>query len=607
MTHAMECYIFGAGKWGAGFYKKIENDPTYVVKGFIDNNPQRRGQIYCGQRIFLPSDIADKDTLIVIATGYFRLITQQLKSLGFTHVQSCIICGEWETDTDYSYVLFDADSATVFGQCVPDLAQAARIRADFQLNYSADHLIELQSDASATARTDQRKTVLFIAYLFPPIGGSGVQRSIKFVKYLVRMGYRVIVLTVGQYFDATSPQDRSLLQDIPDEVEIIRIDERYAAYSQLSQRERQEIYNLFLGNLLDSEWLPQFLASAAPTGELVPQLPYEHYIWTNECLKHVAQLIDFSSIDVLYTTASPFADFMLGYYLKQKYHIPWVMDYRDPWASDDHHWRFFSGPWGDDVRPMLQAIERETIKAADAVVTVAASVQADIQDVYGLEGVLARQIVNGYDEDDFAVLAASADGSNARTGVFTICHNGNIYGNEDLSELVKILNQLIADRRIDQQRIRIVVNGTIEYALDAAVLAQDTYGLVERRGRLSHMDSLQSAQQSDLLLLLLSRGGAARDAIAGKLFEYVRLGVPVLAFSSRGSAAEQVLRQTRTGSNFAYEDTQAVADYIAARYEDWLRGQTNFAPDNEAIRQYSRETETRQLIGVFEQCMAKGK
>ena len=350
-----------------------------------------------------------------------------------------------------------------------------------------------------------------------------------------------------------------------------------------------------------------FISAPMDIASLVPALAYEHYIWVNECLKQADTLVDFNDIDIIYTTASPFSNFMLGYYLKQKHKIPWVMDYRDAWASDDYIWNLYRRTWGDDLRTQMCALEQETLKAADAVVAVQDCVLEAVHGFYGIDDVLTRQIVNGYDEDDFQGLYDKNSAVISDNKPFTICHNGDIYGTRDLGILIDILTNLIDTKVIDRQRAKVIVNGKIETTQYQEVKKKDVYNLYDPRGRQSHLLSLETARKADLLLLLVQKGESGRTVFTGKLFEYLRLGVPILSFSVHGSAAEKVILETRTGDNFDYGEKREAAAYIQKCYQDWLQGKTDYQPDYQQIKKYSREAETSQLADIFEQCLAGGK
>ncbi|MFW6390106.1 MAG: glycosyl transferase, partial [Halanaerobiales bacterium] len=172
--------------------------------------------------------------------------------------------------------------------------------------------------------------VLVVAHIFPPLGGSGVQRTLKFVKYLKKYAWEPVVLTVGK--SAYPINDKSLMADIPTETPIFRIDEEY----QIDFKGLQELVSLYKGMIDDSELINQYILDLFNDMNKLNnllKLPDRYILWAKTVLNKIDQMINFNDIDIIYSTSGPFSDHIIAYYLKEKYHKSWVADFRDEWTN----------------------------------------------------------------------------------------------------------------------------------------------------------------------------------------------------------------------------------------------------------------------------------
>ena len=577
-----KCIIFGASKTGEAAYRLLEK--KYEIAGFVDNSQEKWGIKFYGKEVLNPAILVKvEDTKIIIASVYYSAIHKQLIDMGIdnSNIEVFFYNGSAIDNNSNNYNLYKLSGNVLFSSCVFNEDRIKRIRQNFSENYCLDYKIE-----KVILNNTTRKKVLFCAYIFPPIGGAGVQRSLKFVKYLRKSGYEPIVLTVGEN-DGKLSGDISMLKEIPDDITVIRIDNKIFLPEFLSLKEQQEIYNLYCGVLQSKNWMDEYMKIINNTdARLVPD---NRIIWVNECLKQIGQKINMDEIDIVFTTGNPFSTFFLGYYLKKMYGIKWIQDYRDPWMSNqmylDNYYK------EDNLTFALQSeLEEKFINETDAVIVVEESFKNDYIEKYRIQPGKLFEITNGYDEDDFIDIEINNENKK-----FTFCYNGVVYIDRNPLVLLRIINGLVDEKKIESDSIQWNFNGSIEERWKIMLKKEDRYGIIKYNGYLSHHDSIQSAMNSDMLVLF---GGVV--GYTGKVFEYIRMGKPILGLvPSYNNSLNKLLNNTNTGKNFIYDDTENIKDFILEYYNSWKDNKYIFSANYTKIKKYDRAYTAHILADVF--------
>lgn len=579
-----QCIIFGTGKIGNIAYKLLKNE--YEIIGFADNDSKKWGEFFCEKLIYSPDKLGSfNDAEIIIATVYYRIIYEQLKKKGINNnIQVFFRIGIGD-----KYLLYQWSDipSPLFSDCNLDREKVLEIESDFARNYS-----HLHQGGEVILDTKEKKKVLFCAYIFPPLGGSGVQRSLKFVKYLRKFGYEPIVLTVGKN-DGSIIEDSSMLAEVEDDINVVRIDCDIVLPELMTKEEQQEIFNLYMGVMQSNNWIKeykQFLQNS-----YLRLLPDNTIIWVNRCLKEIEQKIDLNTIDIIYTSGGPFSTFFLGYYIKKKYGIKWVMDYRDPWISND----FYVENYRTAVEVLLKLqrqLENKLVSLSDRIIG-AADFKKDLIEKYDILAEKFVEITNGYDEDDLRNIKET------KNTKFTLCYNGRLYGERNPLYLVKIINHLIEEKKIDNCKIQWIWNGDLEERWKHLLDKEDKYDLMQYNGYLSHKDSITCAMNADLLIHFGFEGAGTDIGYCGKLFEYLRMKKPILSFSTKGGILDKVFRETHSGRNFDYRDELGITEYFLKVYYAWEQGVEAIRPNEEEIRKYDRENLTSKLASVFNEVL----
>lgn len=456
------------------------------------------------------------------------------------------------------------------------------------------------------------KKVLFIAYYFPPIGGSGTQRPVKFVKYLPQFGWQPYVLSTDRpYGDGAEGHDETLLADIPPTVRVWRVPTPqprpvYRLAHWLGWRSAAvEAYHR--GAAPPAPPAPVESRPPTPLARLRHSLLAPLYLihnppvdpalyWALRIVPLVRQIIAQEQIDVVFTTVPPWSTLITGTLLRHLTGRPWVADFRDPWT--DNTFIYFPSTL---QRRFDAGLERRLLADADAVISVTAP---------GLDGLRAKVpgraghkpfalIPNGWDEDDFrgwesraGLLPVSAD----EDGSVVLLHPGSAYQGEPLP-LLAALDRLAADG-VNLDRLRFHFVGFTHPVDRAAIAASPHYRLFQLDpARVPHDEALRLMHNAHVLLLLLRKGP---DASSGKVFEYMVAGRPVLSIGS--GVGSWLVEKTGVGIGVAPEDIERLADLlhrIALDYAGFV--QECYRPNREAIVQYSRRTLTGELAALLEQ------
>lgn len=579
-----KCIVFGASGTGERACQLLKEE--YEVLGFSDNDSKKWGKKFCGRMVFEPVTLISSDAVIIIASVYYAMIQKQLVEMGIDNIKVFSYQIPSLEHKNGAYKLFDIKGKELFQECIVDMKHIKKIEKDFSENYSFGEKKKIR-----TLKDCKRKKVLCCAYFFPPMGEAGVQRPLKFVKYLRNYGYEPIVLTAGSN-NSRLEQDNSLLAELPEDITIIRIDNDESLPELLPQEKQQEIFNLYLGVVQSESWMREYLQIISnKDARLVPD---KYIIWVNECLKHLEKYLDLKEIDIVYTTGSPFSSFLLGYYLKKKYGMKWVQDYRDPWMGNQFYLDNYF-PENKRTKNIQMQLEQKLAGYSDAILVVGETLKQDFN-IYHIPSQKIYAITNGYDESDFKDIPVRGKGNQ-----YTICYNGMIYIDRNPEGVLLALNQLIEEKKMGAGSIRWVFNGTLSEKWEKRLRQADVYHIIQYNGYLPHLESLDVAMNSDLLLLCGANGVGTKIVYTGKVFEYLRMGVPILSLSTNGGVLGDLLDETQAGENFEYDDIEGIKKYLLEQYHLWKANPVSERRVNEeAIQKYSRESTTRKLAEIFD-------
>ncbi len=390
------------------------------------------------------------------------------------------------------------------------------------------------------------KTAVIVSYHFPPCGGKAVQRSLKLVKYLPDFGWRPVVLAMPAG-EKGVPVDDTLLDDIPAETEVHR--PGYFSWWRLVPHDiRKHLYR---------------------------PAPDKYRAWADGVRGELAVLLRETGADALVTTSPTHSVQLLGLSAKRMCGIPWVADFRDPWSG---HPDFPSKHRADE----MLALETAVLSEADAVVGVYPKILRDFGD-RAPAGKL-HLIENGFDEDDFRLVDWSAP---APPGPLVMGYNGTVSDFHDPAPLLDAVDAAVASGRIDPAGLRIVFT-TNEGGMKrfSKYTGLRDAGVLDVREYLPHAESLRELSRMDVSLHLLNRG---RDIYPGKIFEYFRLGNPILSVQEPGDDLDALISGLDAGIVADCRDPAAITGAVRDLMERKRTGNlSRFEPPREAVARFSR-------------------
>ena len=419
------------------------------------------------------------------------------------------------------------------------------------------------------------KKVLIISYYWPPAGGSGVQRWLKFTKYLPKYSWQPIIYTPeNPYFEV---KDQALLNDIPAEAKIWKtpIWEPYALKDKLFGKGSE---SQSAGVITNKKSLKNKLLNWVRGNVFIPD---PKIYWVRPSVKVLLKKILEEDIHHIITTGPPHSMHLIGLGLKKAMpNLKWIADFRDPWSELD---LFNEFQLNNSSMKKHKDLEREVLQTADVTLTVS---ETWVKDLKRLGGDRVELITNGYDADDFELKPKTND-------KFIIGHYGLLNHLRNPKNLWKSLNSLCDENTEFNNKLEIHLSGNI----DGEVLAEiESYSClkakVKQLGYLSHAQVLEQYNQADVLLLLLFNSKSGIGNYPGKIFEYFAAQKPILAFGPKSSDAERLIKNTNTGKYFSYDDTNLKTDIL-----DLFNNPNNF--DFENMENFSREKLTYDLANLL--------
>ena len=433
------------------------------------------------------------------------------------------------------------------------------------------------------------KKVLFIAYLFPPVGGGGVQRSSKFVKYLPEFGWQPLVLTVKEPYDFY--KDVTLLDDIGKYVKVYRtfsIEPMKWIRILLKDKSKKKLKSDNKSTYpLKKSLKPAFLVKLK-TYLLVPD---NEILWFPFAVWKGWRIMRKEKPEIIYSTASPFTDHLIALMLSKISKIPWVADFRDLWVDrpnfPKNKFRLF----------IDRKLEKMVIKYANHIVTVTSVMAERFKELYPIKNYTS--ITNGYDEDDFKNIEVQMPSAEE----FRITYTGIMNEQQNPGRIFRALSDLIKQRADIQKKIKLRIIGQLDNPGDfenyilLKELELDKY--TEIVPYQPHNQIINEIMQSTILLLLIGDYPLNEGILTGKIFEYLRSGKPVLAVVPEKGLAAEVIRKTNSGLVAANNDVEMISEVISNLFDLFIMNKLDQSFKRNDIKMYSRINLTRELSDVF--------
>jgi glycosyltransferase involved in cell wall biosynthesis len=423
------------------------------------------------------------------------------------------------------------------------------------------------------------KKVLIVTYYFPPAGGPGVQRWLKFVKYLPDFQFDPIVY-VPQ--NPTYPiVDKGLLAEVSDQLTILNqpIWEPYGLASLFSKK---KINNISAG-IIPSNKKQSLLEKIAlfVRGNLF--IPDARVFWVKPSVAYLREYCLSNQIDTIITTGPPHSLHLIGLALQQQMGLKWVADFRDPWTTIGYHKALKLLPWAQRKHKRL---EQQVLQAADAIIVTSATTKTEFE---ALTSRPIDVITNGYDIATEPSLQLDAK--------FSLAHIGSLLSARNPIVLWEALAELLLELPDLAQHLQLNFIGTTSQEVKDALAHYGLAKYMQDFGYVSHQEAVRFQKESQVLLLIEIDSPDTKLILPGKLFEYMVSGRPILAMGPAGSDFASIITETQTGTFFTYNQKAAVKAYIHNCYSDYLAANLKVSP--QGIEKYARKNVTKQLAQLL--------
>ena len=423
------------------------------------------------------------------------------------------------------------------------------------------------------------KKVLIITYYWPPAGGIGVLRCLKFAKYLRDYGWEPIVYTAeNAQYPYLDPDNET---DIPPNLTVIK-------------RPILEPFNMFkalTGRKKDAPMSNPLVARDKKPGALENLMiwirgnffiPDARALWIRPSVRFLTRYLKENPVDALLSDGPPHTNTMIACKLSQKLGIPWLADFQDPWTQVDYYQLFKITPWADRIHKRQ---EQEVFQTAHKTTIASPHWKEDLQSI-GAKNV--EVIFWGYDEDDFKTLKP------AGTPKFRILHAG-ILGLDRLPDKVfralQILCKEVPGFKADLQ---IDLYGMVDYSIKESIATHQLEDCTQYKGTIDRRSVLKEIVNAHLLLLPLNKSANILGRIPGKLFEYLRSFVPILCLGPAESDVSQVIQELGAGETFGYDDAEGIQHFIYKNYLRFREGKENSISTKD-ISKYSVASQTQKI------------
>ncbi len=430
------------------------------------------------------------------------------------------------------------------------------------------------------------KTVLVIAYYWPPSGGAGVQRILKFVKYLPERGWRPVVLTVNEKADYPV-RDESLLKEVSLDVAVIRtsIFEPYALYRAFTGKETGASTDI---PSLGQERTSSFSEKISELVRATFFIPDARCFWPLTAVPAGLRAIRDQNVDMIFSSGPPSSGHLVARALQRRSGLPWAAEFRDSW-------KWLTSPRRWLIPGMIDRHqERSVLHRADRLIASTEWVRQDMIDRTGLQRTEKFLVLrNGFDGADFEGIAETP--SQKR---FTITHTGSLYGRRDPSRFLQAVRLLLERRPEFKQSLLIRFVGRIDYRLKRFF---EPFGdMVEQIDYVEHRKCVRYLIQSHLLLLLIDEAPVSAGIVTGKLYEYLAARRPVLALAPEGEAADLV-RRLSAGSVAPPEDPEKISRVLEEYLLAWQDGRLTYQGKEAEIAQLEKRELTGRLAAIFDE------
>lgn len=466
---------------------------------------------------------------------------------------------------------------------------------------------------------ERQKKVLIVTYYWPPAGGPGVQRWLKFAKYLPDFGWEPIIYTPEN--PSYPLLDETLLNEVPENLKIVKtqIWEPYQIAEKFSNSNKK-----FKGGQFDVGKNQSLFSKLSIFIRGNFFIPDARKFWVRPSIEFLKNYLSENQIDTIITTGPPHSLHLIGLGLKKELPLlKWIADFRDPWTEISYYKHLKLTKSSDKKHRQL---EQSVFHNAD--LTLATS-YTDAEN-FRKNGANAFCITNGFDEserwrvgvferervgaskignvetfEDLKIEIVSNENKSVKVSKlqtfkpkFTLSYVGVLEQLRNPENLWKSLQNLCEKHSDFEKDFQLKFVGRVDEKILSILENSVLKNNIKNLGYLAHQDSVNQMENSDLLLITNFPNESSKGIIPGKLFEYLATGKKIISFGPKDADVQTILEKTKAGKHFVYTEIKAIEIYILELYQDWKDGKT--IENNANISEFSRKELTGKLAGVLE-------
>jgi glycosyltransferase involved in cell wall biosynthesis len=421
--------------------------------------------------------------------------------------------------------------------------------------------------------------VLIITYYWPPAGGPGVQRWLKFVKYLPDFGVQPVVYIPE---NPTYPiVDQNLVSEVSDQAIIIkhRIFEPYQLASFLSKNKTQKMNSGIIPNQKKQSFLDKTFLWVR--GNLF--IPDARVFWVKPSVSFLEKYILENDIDTIITSGPPHSLHLIGLELKQKLNLKWFADFRDPWTTIGYHKSLRLSSFAAKKH---KALEHQVLNAADTVIVTSKTTKTEFQAITNKP---ISVITNGYDTEQIEKQTLDVK--------FSLAHIGSFLSERNPKMLWEVLLELLEEIPSFKLNLEIKLIGAVSQEVLETISQFGLNEYLNNLGYVSHAEAIAHQRKSQVLLLIEINSEDTKSIIPGKLFEYMVSNRPIIAIGPQDSDFAEIITNTNTGVFFDYSEKMKLKRVILDFYDQFLEGRLQ--SNGVGLQNYSRKNLTKELVQLL--------
>lgn len=421
----------------------------------------------------------------------------------------------------------------------------------------------------------ENKKILIITYYWPPAGGPGVQRWLKFVKYLPDFGVQPIVYVPE---NPTYPiVDKNLIKEVSDKAIVLKqkIFEPYQLASFFSKNKTKKISSGIIPNQKKQSFMDKLFLLIR--GNLF--IPDARFLWVKPSVSYLEKYIVENNIDTIITSGPPHSLHLIGLQLKQKLDLKWFADFRDPWTTIGYHKSLRLSNYATEKHKML---ERKVLNTADTIIVTSKTTKTEFKAITSKP---IAVITNGYDVENVETQALDTK--------FSLAHIGSFLSERNPMILWESLVELINEVPDFKSHLEIKLIGAVSQEVLETISQFGLDSYLNNLGYVSHGEAIAHQRKSQVLLLIEIDSQDTKSIIPGKLFEYMVSNRPIVAIGPKNSDFAEIITTTNTGVFFNYSEKVKLKSVILDFYNEFLQGKLQ--ANGVGLQQYSRKNLTKEL------------